>query len=53
MIWVKNCHIIENIIKDHFCKIFIQKREFGLEYFQGDINLIINKIIESNINYIE
>jgi hypothetical protein len=35
---VSNCHNCETIIKKEFAKNFIQRKDIGTEYFEGDIN---------------
>jgi hypothetical protein len=49
MVSVSDCHSIETFLKAHFTTIFIQRRELGTEYFEGDLIKIIKEI--NNIVY--
>lgn len=42
---VVNCTTIENMIKERFCELFIQKRDYGREYFYGDIKKMVNEFM--------
>jgi c-di-GMP-related signal transduction protein len=49
---VNNRHESENIIKIHFKKEFAQRKDYGTEYFQGDVFemvILIKTILETNI----
>lgn len=48
---VYDCLKIENIILSIFKKRYIQKLEYGTEYFEGDHNDMINQINEIIIKY--
>lgn len=41
---VDDCVATETKIKQYLCKTFIQRRDLGLEYFEGDCKLIIKGI---------
>lgn len=42
---VKNCHKTEDEIMNVFCKKYIQKRDYGKEYFEGDIDSMVEDVI--------
>ena len=51
-----NCHTIENYIKKEFKKKFVQRRNYGTEYFQGNLqNMIktVNQILDNEKEIIE
>ena len=41
---VPNCHILEDEIKEIFNTMFIPKKEYGNEYYQGDISEMIKML---------
>jgi hypothetical protein len=41
---VKNSRLIEDIAKKRFKQIFKHKKEYGIEYFNGDLNQMIKEI---------
>ena len=52
---VTNRHESENLIKAGFSKEFIQRRDYGTEYFEGDIFemvLLIKDMLVSQIDKI-
>lgn len=42
---VRNCHKTEDEIMNVFCKKYIQKRDYGKEYFEGDIDSMVEDVI--------
>lgn len=46
LLLVKNCHKTEDEIMNVFCKKYIQKRDYGKEYFEGDIESMIEDVID-------
>lgn len=45
---VNDCSSIETIIKERFIEIFTQRKEYGVEYFTGDID----RMLEAFMNII-
>lgn len=48
---VFDCIITEDIIIKECCKLFIQRKDIGKEYFEGDINEIIKVISDICLKY--
>lgn len=48
---VSNCTSIENIIKKEFNDKYILRKEYGLEYFEGNKDDMITNIFTINSNY--
>lgn len=41
---VKDCTLVESKLKEHLKKVFINRRDFGDEYFETDIMQLINAV---------
>lgn len=48
---VSNCTLIENLIKKEFNNKYILRKEYGLEYFEGNKDDMIIDIFTINSNY--